>query len=142
MIVDTAIRARLLTLTPVTDLVNQRVFCEIWPQSPTLPAILVTRISQIELMHFRGPVGIYRALVQVESRALSRQVAAEVDAAVQGDGLGSDATGLLGFKGSVGSPAFVFRAILPFGTRQDYDPEENRHFRVFREFMCHFEGTQ
>lgn len=142
MIVDTAVRARLLSLTPVTTLVNQRVFCEIFPQGVTLPAIRVTRVSQIEPMHLRGPVGVYMARVEIECRSASRETALAVDAVVQGDGLGSNATGVLGFKGSVGSPAFVFRAILPFAVRQGYDPEELRQYRVQREFMCHFEGTQ
>lgn len=141
MIVDTAVRARLLSLTPVTTLVNQRIFTEIFPQGVTLPAICVTRVSQVELMHLRGPIGIYTARVEVECRAASRADALDIDEAVQGDGLGSNATGLLGFKGDVGSPAFVFRAILPFAVRQGYDPEELRQYRIQREFMCQFEGT-
>ena len=142
MTVDQAIRARLLSLTPVTALVNQRIFSVILPQGVTLPAIRVQRISQIEPMHMRGPVGMYRARVQVDSVSTSKASCDAVDSAVHGDGLGTYASGLAGFKGDVGSPAMYIHAILPLDVRDLYDAEELRQFRVSRDFEVHFEGTQ
>ena len=142
MTVDTAIRARLLSLASIVALVNARVFTVILPQGVTLPAIRVQRVGQIEPMHFRGPINVYQARVQVDSVGTSKAQADAVDAAVQGDGLGGDATGLKGFKGSIGSPAFVIRAILPADVRDLYDAEELRQFKVSRDFFVHFEGTQ
>lgn len=142
MTVDTAIRARLLTLTPVTDLVNQRIFTVILPQGVTLPAIRVFRVGQDEPMHMRGPVNMFRARVQVDSVGVSKAQVDAVDAAVQGDGMGSNATGLKGFKGTIGSPAMTIHAIIPADVRDLYDPEELRQFKVSREFFVTFDGSQ
>ena len=141
MTVDTAIRARLLTLTSVTDLVNQRIFTVILPQGVTLPAIRVSRIGQDEPMHLRGPINAFRARVQVDSVGRTKAEVDAVDAGVQGDGLGSDATGLKGFKGTIGSPPMTIHAILPADVRDLYDPEELRQYKVSREFFVTFEGT-
>lgn len=141
MTVDTAIRARLLSLATVTALVNQRVFTVILPQGVTLPAIRVSRIGQDEPMHFRGPINMFRARVQVDSVGLTKAQVDAVDAAVQGDGLGSNATGLKGFKGEIGSPPMTIHAIIPADVRDLYDPEELRQYRVSREFFVTFEGT-
>jgi hypothetical protein len=140
--VDTAIRARLLSLAPIVALVNARVFTLVLPQGVTLPAIRVQRISQVEPMHFRGPVNVYQARVQVDSVGVTKASVDALDAAVQGDGLGHYASGLKGFKGSIGSPAFVIRAILPADVRDLYDAEELRQFKISRDFFVHFEGTQ
>jgi hypothetical protein len=139
--VDEALRDRLLSLTPVTALVSTRIYCLILPQAFNPPAIRIQRISQLEDMHLRGPVNVFRARVQVDSIGLTRSSAEAVDAAVQGDGLGSYATGLKGFKGPIGSPAFVIRAILPADVREFYDAEELRQFKVMRDFFVTFEGT-
>jgi hypothetical protein len=145
--VDTAIRLRLLGLTAVTDLVQAaggwaRIYTVILPQGVLLPAIRIQRVGQIEPMHFRGPVNVYQARVQVDSVGASKESADAVDMAVQGDGLGNDATGLKGFKGSIGSPPFIIRAILPADVRETYDAEELRQYKIQRDFFVHFEGTQ
>lgn len=142
MTVDTAIRARLLTLSSVTALVAQRIYTVILPQGFTPPAIRVQRVGQLEEMHLRGPINVYRARVQVDSVATTKAAADAVDAAVQGDGLGGHATGLKGFKGSIGSPPFVIRAIIPADVRDMYDAEELRQYKVSRDFFVTFEGTQ
>ena len=142
MTVDTAIRERLLSLTPVTTLVSTRIYCVILPQGFNSPAIRVQRIGQLEEMHLRGPINVFRARVQVDSVGRTKAEVDAVDMAVQGDGLGSNATGLKGFKGNIGSPAFVIRAIVPADVRDMYDAEELRQYKVMRDFFVTFEGTQ
>lgn len=149
MTVDTAIRERLISLTSVTSLVQDagatwpRIYTVILPQGVKLPAIRIQRIGQIEEMHLRGPINVFRARVQVDSVGATKAQADEVDAAVQGDGLGSNATGLKGFKGTIGtSPPFVIHAILPADIRDGYDAEELRQYKVQRDFFVVFEGTQ
>jgi hypothetical protein len=142
MTVDTAIRARLLSLAPIAALVNARVFTVILPQGVTLPAIRVQRVGQLEPMHLRGPINVFKTRVQVDSVALSKAAADVVDAAVQGDGLGGDATGLKGFKGTIGSPPFVIRCIEFADLRDGYDAEELRQYKISRDFFVTFEGTQ
>jgi hypothetical protein len=140
--VDQAVRERLLSLTPVTALVATRVYCVILPQGSNLPAIRIQRIGQIEPMHLRGPVGVYRSRVQVDSVGVSKASCDAVDLAVQGDGLGGYASGLMGFKGTVGSPPFFIHAVLPLDVRDLYDAEELRQFKVSRDFEVHFTGNQ
>lgn len=142
MTVDTAIRARLLTLTPVTALVAARIYTVIFPQGFNSPAIRVQRVGQVEEMHLRGPINVFRARVQVDSVGRTKAEVDAVDEAVQGDGLGNYASGLKGFKGEIGSPPFVIRAILPADVRDTYDAEELRQYKVSRDFFVHFEGTQ
>jgi len=135
MTVAAAIRARLLDLAPVTALVSARVYVLRLPQSPALPAVRVQQIDAVDPFHFRGPNGLSRARVQVDSVGDTVAEAEAVDAAVYGDGLGSDATGLAGWFGALGSPAFVIDAILPIDVRQLIDPEELNQVRVSRDFF-------
>lgn len=142
MTVDSALRVRLLSLASVTALVNQRVFTAIFPQGVTLPAIRVFRVGQIEPLHLRGPVNVFRARVQVDSIGRTKAEVDSVDMAVEGDGLGNYASGLKGFKGGIGSPAFNIRVIENADVRDLYEPEELRQFRVSRDFFVTFDGTQ
>lgn len=138
MTVTEAVCERLKACAPVTALVSQRVWKDVLPQKPTLPAVRVQRISQIEPMHQRGPVGLNVARVQVDSVATTKSAAEEIDAAVNGDGLGSYASGLRNWIGSVGSPGFEIVAVLPAGVRDAYTDAEFRQWRVMRDFMVHY----
>lgn len=138
MTVAEAVRERLLACDDVTALVGQRVWKDVLPPKPTLPAVRVQRISQVEPMHHRGPVGLNVARVQVDSVATKKDQAEEIDAAVNGDGRGSYASGLRGWIGSVGSPGMEIVAVLPAGVRDAYSDAEFRQWRVMRDFMVHY----
>ena len=138
MTVAEAVRERLLDCAAVTALVSTRVWKDVLPQKPTLPAIRVTRISQVEPMHMRGPVGVNVARVQVDSIATTKASAEAIDEAVNGDGLGAGATGARGWVGSLGSPAFDICAVLPAGVHDSYTDAEFRQWRVTRDFMVHY----
>lgn len=143
MTVAEAVRSLLLTLTPVTALVGSRIrLVKIRQSEPTFPVILVQRIDEGEDVHLRGG-GPKSARVQVTSIAHESEnadwyaTAASVEAAVHGPG---DGTGLCGYKGSIGSPAFEFRAILPIprSLREGYDADELKQFKIMRDYEVHF----
>lgn len=128
------VRDRLLAVSAVTDLVSSRIYAGFLPQSPTLPAVLVQRVGEVQTAHFRGGEQMRVTRVQVTSIATSRASAVAVDTAVEGDGAGS---GLSHWSGSVGSPAVTVRWTEPAGVREDYDPDELRQYRINRDYRVH-----
>lgn len=128
------VRDRLLAVSGVTDLVSTRIYAGFLPQSPTLPAVLVQRVGEVQTAHLRGGEQMRVTRVQVTSIATSRASAVAVDAAVEGDGAGS---GLSHWSGSVGSPAVTVRWTEPAGVREDYDPDELRQYRITRDYRVH-----
>lgn len=136
MNIATAIRERLLDLAPLTALVSTRVYVDELPQKPTLPAVRVQRISDVREMHLRGR-SVSVARVQVDSVALGKASADAVDTAVDGDGRGSSATGLLGWFGALGgSPAVIdVLSILPIDARDTVERvDEHFEYMVSREY--------
>lgn len=128
------VRDRLLTVSAVTTLVGARVYAGFLPQSPTLPAVLVQRVGEVQASHLRGGQQVRMTRVQVTSVAASRASAVAVDAAIEGDGAGS---GLSHWSGSVGSPAVTVRWTEPAGVREGYDPGELRQYRIDRDYRVH-----
>ena len=61
-----AVRLYLLTLAPVTTLVNQRVWTFRFPQGPTKPCICVFQISDPHDPHLRGTDGLRLDRVQID----------------------------------------------------------------------------
>jgi hypothetical protein len=130
------VRDRILAVSAATGLVGARVYTDLLPQSPTLPAVRVQRIDEFESAHLRGAGGPYRARVQVDAVATTLAGAFALDAAMHGDGAGS---GLSGWSGNTsGSPAIWVWSILPIDVRDDYDAEELRQFRVMRDYWVRF----
>lgn len=129
-----AIRTRLLAISGVTALVLTRVHAQVLPQSPTLPALRVQRVSEVEDMHQRGSAGLLRARVQVDTVTTSNRAAAvAIDEAVDGNGAGS---GLKGWRGVVGSLRIVL--IEPAGVREGFDAEELQQYKIMRDYFVHF----
>jgi hypothetical protein len=128
------VRDRLLAVTAVTDLVSTRIYAGFLPQSPTLPAVLVQRVGEVQTSHLRGGQQLRVTRVQVTSVAPSRAAAVAVDEAVEGDGAGS---GLSHWSGSTGSPAVTVRWTEPAGVREGYDPGELRQYRIDRDYRVH-----
>jgi len=124
------VKARLLSLNAVTTLVVSRVYVDLLPQKPTLPAIRIQRISESEDAHLRGAKAMRRARVQVDAIATSLETATAVSDAAHGDGAGS---GLSGWTGEVSGQAVM--AILPSDTRSDYEADELRQWRVSRDYF-------
>lgn len=141
MTVEEAVRARILALSAVTALCSTRVYLGILPQGPTYPNVLVQIIDDAIPYHLRGPVGTKTARVQVDARARAGDAyggALDVLEAIDGDGLGRDASGVAGFIGPIGSPAFEFKAVFPQSRRWEYDPEELRVVTMSRDYIVWF----
>lgn len=141
MTVEEAIWSRVESLPAVIALVGTRVYLQQLPQSPTYPCVLVQLIDDPELYHLRGPKGSRRARVQVDALA---QIVSGVDAqarvsqladAIDGDGLGRNASGLSGFKGQIGSPAMEIRGCFRVDRTRRYDPEELRVLTMSLDYM-------
>ena len=83
-----AIRARLVAASSVTDLVNQRVYPQVMPQPPTLPAVVITVVAELPQNSFTGAAAtrLLEARVQIDCYAKTyleaHQVADAVDAVV------------------------------------------------------------
>lgn len=127
---EEAIWSRVTTISAVAAIAGARIYVEQLPQSPTYPCVLVRFIDDPTLYHLRGPDGTQTARIQIDSMAKrvsgvdARLRAADLWAAVNGDGLGSEASGVSGFKGTIGSPAFRVLACFAAGRTSDWDPED------------------
>ena len=146
MRVEEAILVRLLSLSPVTAITSTRWFLLKLPQSVVYPAGRVQCVDEQVPMHLRGPVGTNSARVQVDmyvNEATSGMNPytrlGQLADAVEGDGLGPNASGLLGWKGDIGSPAFrvlgIFRA-GDYGVR--YDAEELKVLTRTHDYFVHW----
>lgn len=141
-----ALRARLLSLSPVTALVSTRVHSLVLRQSPTLPSVKLQQIGNVEFMHLRGSSRVCRARVQVDvyvdaSQSNPYATAHAVMSAIHGDGQYTSATGLNGWRGDIGSPAFEVTGILPdqAGARDGYEVEGAlRMVTVSRDYLVWF----
>jgi hypothetical protein len=129
-----AVRSHLLTLSSVTSLVSGRIWTFRFPQSPTLPAVLVQQISDVQEPHLRGTVALKWARIQIDVVASTVGAARAVDQAVMG-GYDGDATGLRGLQATVaGSPGVEIRQVLTDTYRELYDADELKQARISRDY--------
>lgn len=135
------VRTRLVGLSPVTALVPAvRITNGVFHQDTTLGAIRVNDISEgLEDFHLRGPVDRHVSTVQVDCVAASLASANAIADAVHGDGLGSSATGLSGFVGSVSST--TVDAVRPQFKHQYFDAEERRQWVHVRRYEVQWRGA-
>lgn len=141
MTVEEAVRARLLTLTALTALVSTRIYLDKLPQSPTYPCVRVSLVDELSDYHLRGGEGVRRARVQVD--AFAREVsgvdpyalAVTVADVIHGE---DDGTGLSGWAGGIGSPAFQVFGIFRIDRRRSYDPEELRVLTMSQDYQVAF----
>lgn len=139
-----AVRSRILEIAAVTTLVGTRVYSNVFPQSPTWPAVRVQDVSQVEDLHLRGAVGIVRGQVQVDVVSGTRSgvsalaEAKAVMAAIHGDGAGS---GLNAWSGLLGSPAVQVDLIEPVDYRERYEAEEIKAWMISRDYRAHVRAS-
>lgn len=69
MTIIEGLRAFLLANTSIATLVSQRIYPLRLPQKITVPAIVLTRITEINDAHLRGPNVLTRARIQVDAWA-------------------------------------------------------------------------
>jgi hypothetical protein len=145
--VEEAITARVEGLAAVIALAGDRVYLDKLPQSPTYPAVRVQLIDDPTTYHLRGPNGLSRARVQVDhyvhedSGEDPYAAITALEAATKGDGKGTAATGLSGWKGSVGSPPFAVRGCFRTNRLRRYDPDELRVLTMSVDYIVWFLGA-
>lgn len=137
-----ALRVHMLTLDPVTALVASRIrLFKIRQSEPTFPVVRLQDIGQFQRMHHRGALSVKNARVQVDSIAMEgngidvESVAWAVDQAILGPG---DGSGLLGFKGDIGSPSVRIYSVIDGGALPGYDAQELKQFKVMRNYLIEF----
>lgn len=144
MTVEEAVRTRIAACAAVVALVGSRIYMDKLPQSPTYPCVRVQLISDPAGQHLRGPDRMGRARVQVDCYASEASGvdpyarATAVSEAVEGDGLGDGASGLSGWIGSIGSPAFRILDALPTDRKRFYDPEELRLVTMSQDYIVFY----
>ncbi len=148
MTIEEVICARLLAISPVTNLVGQRVYLQVLPQRGTLPAIRVQEIGEISTGdHHRGVTNLRRTRIQVDvyaavsSGADHYTSAAAIADAIDGNWLtGSPPNGLSGWRGMAGgSPATVeVLYIERVDRRAEFEGEELQEQRIRQDFMVHW----
>lgn len=140
MTVEEAVYARVASLSAVTALVGARVYLDKTPQDPTYPLVLVQSAGDHRDQHLRGPSGVGYSRVQVEARAhensgVDAYEVADLFAAIDGDGLGTSASGLFGWAGTIGSPGFEVMNCAHRGSRDRfYDAEEVKVLRMVQDY--------
>lgn len=82
-----SIRTFLLGKTAITDLVSQRIYTDILPQSATLPAITMSKISTSHDHELSDFAGLVHTRLQFECFAATRQVANNIAEAIRSSGI-------------------------------------------------------
>lgn len=144
---EEAVQSRIAGLPAVIAIAGTRVYLDKLPQSPTYPAVRVFLVTDLGWQHLRGSNGFKRARVQAD--AYSREGSgvdpyaqvASLAAAIDGDGKGSQATGVVGWIGSLGSPAFEVQNIEPIDRTRRYDPVELRVLTMSLEYRVWYRQT-
>lgn len=148
MTVEQAIVARVAAIGAVQAMVGSRVYLVKLPQSPVYPSVRVFRVDVIEGQHLRGPDGNARARVQIDAYTQQRsgvdpnQQVLNLAAAIHGDGLGPNASGVSGWIGGIGSPPFEILNCRPagqFGPR--FDAEELNTLTLSLDYFVTYRAT-
>lgn len=142
---EAAIAQRIVSLPAVTAIAGTRVWLVILPQSPDLPAVRVQQISKIDAgLHTRGAGGVGWARVQVDAvcdvadGGNGYDTASALTAAIHGDGKGDGASGLLGWRGAIGSLTILgISSILD--EVAEFDPDELTTITIRRDYLVWFQ---
>lgn len=119
MTIGTALRAHLLADATLAAVVTARIYALRLPQKPTLPAVVLQRISGFRWKHLRGSGALARPRFQVDSWAQTHDAASELGAVVR--------QRLEGFTGEWpigGSPPVTVRVSVLFEDERDLFEED------------------
>jgi len=144
MTADTLVRTRLLAIPGVTAMVADRVYVLILPQNCPMPAIRVQQIDRDGPMHLRGPVGWITARVQVDYYANRNTggdgywTAQQLAAAAQGDCASGQPSGLVGWRGALGTPPIRVDLIKLISEIPEYQAAELDELRIMQDYLVHW----
>lgn len=142
MTIEELTRTRVLAITAVSAIASTRVWIEKLPEHPVYPCVRVALVSDVVGQHLRGPDGLQVARVQLDACARDGDVysaAAELEAAIYGNGLGASASGLFGWVGLLGSPAVEFKNVSAGPRLVRFDPEEKRVLTMTRDYFIRYQ---
>lgn len=82
-----SVRTYLLSLTTITDVVGQRIYADILPQSATLPAITMEKVSTRHDHQLSDYAGLAHSRIQFACFATTRLIANSVAEAIRSSGI-------------------------------------------------------
>ena len=137
MTVEQAVRTKLLATVGVTSLVNQRVWTQILPQDPTLPAVRLQVIDEVPRAHLRGINDLVPTRLQVDVFTGKNSSDPYGTANTVMDAV-TDALTPTPFSATgTGSPAEVVDVVhaMPQGRQPLYIAEEKLQVRIQQDFI-------
>lgn len=126
MSVETELRARLIADATVNGLVGTRIYPEVLPQNPTLPAITYQDISMTSVQNLAGAAGMLMRRVQIDSFAATRVGVVALADAIRAS--------LDGYIGTLTTTKVVIRHALE---RSEYD-DETESYRQIQDYTVHY----
>lgn len=129
--VTEAIYTQLSGAAGLSALVSTRVYPELMPQSPTLPAVVYQMISNDREERHGGQTGDARPRFQITCWASTPLAAAAVAEQVR--------LALMAMSGSVAS--VTIRGVWNAGETRGYEPDTLRHFVALDFFVAHLEAV-
>ena len=139
MTLEEAVRARLLAITAVTDLVGTRIYILTLPQTPTWPAIRVALIDEPVTSAVDGETALAQARIQVDAwvdatAADPYTAAATLATAIHGNGSYTAPTGLEHWHGAIGSPAVTVKGMERIDRTVSHEIDVERLVRVRQDY--------
>ena len=135
------VRTRLLQISALVTLVGSRIYGLVAEQGPPLPYVVVQQVSEVQEQHFRGPIGLREARVQIDCVAATKADAETIEALIHGDGLGNAASGLFGWRGVLGSPSQRVTLVAAAARIERFDPPELEHFVITRDYRLRWKAA-
>lgn len=124
------LRMLLTTDVGVAALVGNRVFTEVLPQAPTVPAVVFTEVAGDEDVALDGPTGVGSRRVQIDAWAKTRAEATALAVAVR--------TALAGHSGA--AAGFEVHGVFLLTERWDFEPETSL-YRTSQDYEVWTGGT-
>lgn len=151
MTISDAIKARLLDISPLVALVGQRMYELVLPQNERRASVRYHVSGAVIQRHMKGPVNQFAqrcrvdSYVAIDGDADPIATAREIGAAVKGDGLGHQATGLAGWVGVIGAsdgspnePIHILNVEVLDDGEPTFEEDEQRRIRLRQEYMVHW----
>jgi hypothetical protein len=121
-----------LTAAPaIAELVEKRVYSEVLPGKPTMPALVFDVVSSIDHETLEGTTEVRARRVQIDAWARDRDVATSLALAVR--------KFLVGPEGA--AEGFVVQAVFAAGESWSFD-DETKLFRAILDFEVHTSGEE
>jgi hypothetical protein len=126
-----ALYEKLSTTAGLTSLVSTRIYPDLMPQSPTLPAVTYQMISNVREERHRGQTGDSRPRFQLTCWAATALAAAAVAAQVR--------LAVMAMSGTIES--VVISGVWNAGESRGYEPDTQRYFAAVDVFVAHKEAV-